>query len=541
MTSVNAIINCFPAIRSTMTAISYKITLVYRAAFVMVMYSLLLSLWIVATPLPSPSSPTSFTTSAAEPVVLEEQHPVVSTVAPVVVKQEYATLYSERGCRGLAFSVDASSFETNCDGCLDLCNNYFEVSDVQLHGKVQSVRVNSKAPPIDLHDQCLGTYSYKDSGYIATLYPQDGCVDFYGAKSFSHMKFRTPKEESIAVQLRKDFPRIGTNKKDFHVVHSCESSEYFGYQSLTNYHAFLKSQPNDRAEHTRLLTSSEPDDLMSIVPTFQARRHPFSKRYSPVNKPDSLIKWFAAGFPEEEIIVLIDPDNFLVRDMSDYVTRTTNGHPVAQAAWFHGNSLVQEIWEEFCEANCDWKVDAVGVPIVIHKDDLEAIAPLWRHYTILMSYASQSNHTFSEHYKNIQIGWGAEMLGYVAAAAHLGIRHEIERGMQMRDVDGRREKEYTDKIPMVHMGRAWVPPTSPLAGLYGHTEGKDFSRFGQQIWCKCNYTAADIIPWPLPDEGVDFVSRETITLMHEAMEKFGPIPKSKYRKQGKHGYHQGFQ
>ena len=132
------------------------------------------------------------------------------------------------------------------------------------------------------------------------------------------------------------------------------------------------------------------------------------------------------------------------------------------------------------------------------------------------------------------------MLGYVAAAAHLGLRHDIVTHLQMRDVEARKDESYTSEIASVHTGRAWVPPSSDLAKLYGHTEGKDFSRFGQQVWCKCNYTAADIIPWPLPKEGVDFVSRHTITLLHDALEKYGPIPESKYRQKGPQGYHKAY-
>jgi hypothetical protein len=50
------------------------------------------------------------------------------------------------------------------------------------------------------------------------------------------------------------------------------------------------------------LCSSEADDLMDELPSFQAKRHPFSLRYGPLNKPDVLAKWFqSAHRPSEEV------------------------------------------------------------------------------------------------------------------------------------------------------------------------------------------------------------------------------------------------
>ena len=51
----------------------------------------------------------------------------------------------------------------------------------------------------------------------------------------------------------------------------------------------------------------------------------------------------------------------------------------------------------------------------------------------------QDNRCFTSSLANrLQIDWGAEMIGYVMAAAHLGIKHVLDGALQMRDVDGRR-------------------------------------------------------------------------------------------------------
>lgn len=71
--------------------------------------------------------------------------------------------------------------------------------------------------------------------------------------------------------------------------------------------------------------------------------------------------------------------------------------------------------------------------------------------------------------------------------------------------------------------------------------------FGDQVWCKCNFTASTIMPWPLPEPqkpfgGLDFQSYHTLRIMHESIETFGPIPENEeWRHKNladlKHAYH----
>ena len=48
------------------------------------------------------------------------------------------------------------------------------------------------------------------------------------------------------------------------------------------------------------------------------------------------------------------------------------------------------------------------------------------------------------------------------------------------------------------------------------------------VWCKCNDTASDVIPWPLPkyEQWNDFQSRITLYYLHASRQMFGPIPKN---------------
>ena len=117
------------------------------------------------------------------------------------------------------------------------------------------------------------------------------------------------------------------------------------------------------------------------------------------------------------------------------------------------------------------------------------------------------------------------------AAAHLGIKHEIVHELQVRDVDGERTFKQCERRASIHVGRAWFPRGHPMAKPFIHTEGKSFRSYGDQVWCKCNYTASTVKPWPIPSEGLDFVSYHTLRLLHESERELGPIPTNvKWRK-----------
>jgi hypothetical protein len=69
---------------------------------------------------------------------------------------------------------------------------------------------------------------------------------------------------------------------------------------------------------------------------------------------------------------------------------------------------------------------------------------------------------------------------------------------------------------MIHMGRAWLPSSHKEWWMTAAADFKQWSRPNRgQVWCKCNETAADVIPWPLPkDNWQDFVSNITLTYLH---------------------------
>eukprot|EP00656_Telonema_subtile_P001604 TRINITY_DN10701_c0_g1_i3.p1 TRINITY_DN10701_c0_g1~~TRINITY_DN10701_c0_g1_i3.p1 ORF type:complete len:157 (-),score=19.98 TRINITY_DN10701_c0_g1_i3:109-579(-) len=147
---------------------------------------------------------------------------------------------------------------------------------------------------------------------------------------------------------------------------------------------------------------------------------------------------------------------------------------------------------------------------------------------------------------NLQLGWCEEMYGYIFAAAALRVKHRITPGLQIRDVEAKLTWSQWEQSSylMIHMGRAWFPRkyANEVTPQWVHTEGKRLrAPQTEQVWCKCNYTAGTVVPWPLP-EGIDMVSNITLTLLHDSLEKYGSPPSNKYRRvaDGDPGYKHRF-
>mmetsp|Transcript_7496 Transcript_7496/g.12041 ORF Transcript_7496/g.12041 Transcript_7496/m.12041 type:complete len:543 (-) Transcript_7496:44-1672(-) len=439
------------------------------------------------------------------------------------------TLYSELDCKGDVVKVYQPLEEELFGQLVPLCRVKYKSMIYAGPGEVQ----------------VFGSCSEPRS-FSGTLRESDGCIKKYGFPAQASARFmhlEPPVRQISQATLDKQWemqdhkparPTGGVPRT--RIVFSCESKEYFGYQVWANYYGYLTSGQKS-ASWTRLMTAGGPDDLPDVVPglaTFTAFRGLFANRYGPINKPDVITKWFESpDAPREEVVAVIDPDNWLVRDISKYSDMVTKGNAIGEPAYYHGSRTAQKLWKELCLKNCDTPIDLVGVPYFIHRDDLKVVAPLWRSYTIEIKNRADRDEQFKDKYKRLDIAWAAEMFGYNMACAHAGVKTKVVFGIQVRDVAGERTFERNKDVSMIHMGRAWFPHDYKPAQKWAHTEGKMFSNNGQQVWCKCNFTAADIIPWPLPKQ-IDFQSYHTLTILHNAFERFGPIPLNRKYRGGKH-------
>lgn len=446
------------------------------------------------------------------------------SVVPVEVdsdplKESLVTFYSEQYCNGETLELRPGQMSTSCKGGSKACQSLCELSfpgkskTFNIGGAFKSIRVKGKYE-LDLFGDCGLTQ------YWSSVFELDGCTNIYTWPNTAGIAFSPTPTLDMHRESKSGSNNGAPNK--FRIVYSGESSTYFGYQAQASYFSFLESRQTG-GSWTRLMTSQKGDDMMDTFPTFNAKRHPYSRRYGPLNKADVLTKWFAsADTPRDEVLVVVDPDNWMLKDIRPWVDNVKPGQAVAQRAWFSfQRSTITTLWKEFCQKNCDWHLDLAAVPYFVHRDDLAVISPLWKMYSLAIKERVEREPKLERQFGGIQIGWGAEMFGYIFGAAHAGIRHEIVDQLQLRDVDPRVSPSVSEKVPFIHMGRIWFPHNVGC-GKYCHTEGKAFSGFGDQVWCKCNVTASDVIPWPMPD-GMDFVSFHTLRILHGGREKFGPI------------------
>mmetsp|Transcript_50602 Transcript_50602/g.102988 ORF Transcript_50602/g.102988 Transcript_50602/m.102988 type:complete len:173 (+) Transcript_50602:52-570(+) len=143
-------------------------------------------------------------------------------------------------------------------------------------------------------------------------------------------------------------------------------------------------------------------------------------------------------------------------------------------------------------------LDPIAVPIIIHRRDIEKIAPLWLQKTVEIraDQANWLNGWWNTSVSGVQLGWTAEMFGYVFAASELGIRHEIWSLQSVPKVQQELE------TPIIH-----YHVDVPLSN------GK--------MWYKHWDNAGENIPWPLPAD-TNEVTRVFLTRMKEAYDALGP-------------------
>jgi hypothetical protein len=267
---------------------------------------------------------------------------------------------------------------------------------------------------------------------------------------------------------------------EVHTVFSVDGSLYQRWQAdLLAYSHRKVGQPGPL---TRLLSADEPPTPFAGR-TFHTRSycpHPVTgDYYHCYNKVMALRAWLEQNPPEEEITLLLDPDCVFLKPLTGTVSR---GHPCAQPVDFMDPVQYPELIEKHCR-NPE-VVDAVGVPILIHRDDLMTLIPLWAEKTEQIRNDPRS-------LELIGGGWLAEMWGYTLAAADIGLRH-VESALQ------RRETEDLVDLPIVH----YAGPVSDIAN--------------QWVWDKRIYTPWDAVPRP-PDE-VPLASKVLISLLNEWVE-----------------------
>jgi hypothetical protein len=142
--------------------------------------------------------------------------------------------------------------------------------------------------------------------------------------------------------------------------------------------------------------------------------HPLSgDHYTAYNKPKALSAWLEEAPPKEEAVLILDPDCVFLEPLADSVVR---GNPLAQPMSYL--EPAHERNRAFVKKHCanPELVDGVGIPILIHRDDLREVALPWLKKTEEIRDDPESREW---------AGWIAEMWAYAFAAAEVGIGHTV--------------------------------------------------------------------------------------------------------------------
>jgi hypothetical protein len=195
-------------------------------------------------------------------------------------------------------------------------------------------------------------------------------------------------------------------------IFSADGSLYHAWQA-----DLLESTHNSVGQSGKLirLLSGDGDAPAFAGTTFQvspASPHPITgDKYLPYNKPAAILAWMERGACKDETLLLIDPDFVF---LAPFELPAVAGRPIAHPAryldpWRHAE-LVRRHGHE------PEDVQGIGVPILVHRDDLAALAPAWlaRTEEIRANPASCSS-----------AGWVAEMWAYALAAADLSLPHLV--------------------------------------------------------------------------------------------------------------------
>jgi peptidyl serine alpha-galactosyltransferase len=275
--------------------------------------------------------------------------------------------------------------------------------------------------------------------------------------------------------------RKGRLAKEIHTVFSVGGSLYQRWQAdLLAYSHRKVRQPGPL---TRLLSSYEQPSPFAgrTFCTAPFSPHPVSgDDYTPYNKPRGMLAWLQEAPPEEEAVLILDPDCIFLEPLTGSVRR---GRPLAHPIDFLNPAQHAQLVERHCST--PELVDGVGVPILIHRDDLAALAPLW---------LKKTEEIRDDPVGRNLVGWVAEMWGYTTAAAELGLRH-TKRELQRVQTEDRAD------LPIVH---------------YAYSSSDAEKRW---TWDKRTYKPWERVPDP-PDE-IPQASRVLVELLNEWVAKQG--------------------
>lgn len=206
--------------------------------------------------------------------------------------------------------------------------------------------------------------------------------------------------------------------------------------------------------------------------------HPETKDdYAPYNRIGALAEWLETSPPKESTVLVLDPDFVFLTPYDEPVKR---GRPVTQRVAYMRPEIPRNAKVLQRHGYKARSVQPMGIPLLIHQDDLRALLPLWMEKTMAIR-----DDRVSRKYAN----WISDMWGYVFAAIDLGLRHELRNLAGWIDQKG--------GLPFIH---------------YCHN-----SVVGTWQWSKYKYKAWKAVPEP-PD-GAPGTTVALVSLLNELARK----------------------
>ncbi|CAI9111518.1 OLC1v1011761C1 [Oldenlandia corymbosa var. corymbosa] len=220
-----------------------------------------------------------------------------------------------------------------------------------------------------------------------------------------------------------------------HTLFSVECQNYFDWQTVGLMHSFRKArQPGPI---TRLLSCTDEQKKsyrgMDLAPTLEVpsmSRHPKTGDWYPaINKPAGIVHWLKHSKDAENVdwVVILDADMIIRGPIIPWELGAEKGKAVAA---YYGylvgcDNILAKLHTKHPEL-----CDKVGGLLVMHIDDLRALAPMWLSKTeeVREDRAHWGTNYTGDIYEK---GWISEMYGYSFGAAEVGLRHKINNNLMI--------------------------------------------------------------------------------------------------------------
>jgi len=252
-----------------------------------------------------------------------------------------------------------------------------------------------------------------------------------------------------------------------HAVASIERGTYNVWQAELLAYSWRRAGINDPL--TFLCAGGEVD--IEGAESVAVRNHSYGEDnlppnagyYPPWNKPFGLLEWLQSTNPASESVLILDPDMVAVEQIGQI--RAVRGRPLAEGPWWWMGPSLTDPAIRARSRNPDL-VASVGVPMLIHADDLREVIPGWlrKIHELRVDAAAGRPGVPAD-------PWVAEMTGYVLAAADLGLEHRLHR--------------FTCR-PLIHYFGA--PPSAFCLSPY------PWSKYDYQPWSEPPRVGADMPP-----------------------------------------------